>query len=57
VSKPSGIWLRKSTGWWMTTLNNVQHKLSKDGGEAKRAFYKLMAGDVPKPAPERHSVR
>ena len=58
MSKPSGIWLRTFTGWWMTTINDAQHKLSKDEDEARKAFYKLMAGDVPKPAPvERHSVR
>ena len=51
MSKPSGVWLRKSTGWWMTTLNNVRHKPSKDEDEARKAFYKLMAGDVPRPAP------
>jgi integrase len=59
VSKPSSIWLRKSTGWWMTTINDIQHKLSKDEGVARKAFYKLMARDEPAAtrSPERHSVR
>lgn len=57
VSKRSGIWFRKATGWWMTTINDIQHKLSKEEAEAQKAFYKLMAGDAPKPRVERHSVR
>ena len=48
-AKPSGLWLRKQTGFWYTTLNGVQHKLSKDKGEARRLLHKLMAKDAPPP--------
>jgi integrase len=41
----------------MTTINGVKHKLSKDEDAAKKAFYKLMAGDAPAAPVERHSVR
>ena len=47
MSHESSMWLRKQTGWWMTTINGVQHKLDKDEGAAKKVFYKLMAKDAP----------
>ncbi|HYH65649.1 MAG TPA: tyrosine-type recombinase/integrase [Urbifossiella sp.] len=39
------VWFRKATGWYMTTVNGQQHKLSKDKGEARKLFYKLMGGE------------
>jgi hypothetical protein len=59
MSRPNGMWFRKQTGWWMTTINGEQHKPAKDEGDARRAFYKLMAQDegTDPPPPERHSVR
>jgi hypothetical protein len=59
MSRPSNIWLRKQTGWWMTTVNGVQHKLAKDESKARKAFYKLMAQGEPALTRqhERHSVR
>ncbi len=47
MSRPATIWFRASTGWYMTTVNAVQHKLAKTEPEARKAFYKLMAGDAP----------
>lgn len=47
--KPT-IWLRRQTGWYMTTVNGEQHKLSKDPKEAEKAFHELMArGTAPDP--------
>jgi len=47
--KPS-IWFRKQTGWYMTTLNGEQVKLSKDKKEAETAFHELLAGKAREPA-------
>jgi integrase len=52
-----GIWLREQTGCYCTKINRVVHKLAKDEESAKKAFYKLMAGEVPAAPVERHSVR
>jgi integrase len=49
MARPSSLWFRKQTGFWMTTLNGVQHKLSKDKGEARRMLHKLLATDKPPP--------
>jgi hypothetical protein len=45
MSRPSDLWLRKRDQFWMTTVGGVQHKLSKDKGEARRLLHKLLAMD------------
>ncbi len=40
--KPS-VWFREQTGWYMTTLNGEQIKLSRDKKEAEIAFHELLA--------------
>jgi hypothetical protein len=37
------IWFREQDGWYYTTLNGVQTKLSKDPHEAEKAFHTLLA--------------
>jgi hypothetical protein len=37
------VWFRKQTGWYMTTINGEQVKLSKDKKEAEIAFHELLA--------------
>ena len=44
--KPT-VWLRKATGWYMTTLNGRQHKLSRDKSKAEKAFHALLATAEP----------
>jgi len=59
MAKTPTVWFRKHAGWCTTTVRGVQHRLAKTESDAKRASYKLTAGDVPAPVPktERHSVR
>ena len=47
MAKPSGLWFRKQTGYWYTTVEQVQHKLSRDKAEARRMLHKLLAADRP----------
>lgn len=49
MAKPSSLWFRKQTGFWMTTVHGVQHKLSKDKGEARKMLNRLLAEERPKP--------
>lgn len=46
MARESSIWFRESTGWWMTTVNGNQVKLSTDKKEAQKAFHALMAGPI-----------
>src|SRR5947208_2318985 len=48
--KPS-IWQREQNGWWYTTFQGEQVKLSLDEGEAQRAFHELHA-KLPEEKPE-----
>lgn len=57
MAKPSDLWFRKQTGFWMTTINGKQHKLSKDKGEARRMLHKLLASDKPQPGHSGISTR
>jgi hypothetical protein len=57
VGRQATMWFRRQTGWYMTTIGGVQHKLARTAAEARRAFYKLMAKDTPRPRRDRHSVR
>src|SRR3954452_21906781 len=43
MARHAKIWFRKATGWYMTTVNGKQHKLSKDKQEAHKAFHALLA--------------
>lgn len=45
MPRPPSIWFRKATGWYMTTVDGDQLKLSKDKAEARKVFYKLMNGE------------
>lgn len=45
MAKSPTVWFRKQTGWYMTTVDGTQHKLSKDKAEAQQKFYKLMGSD------------
>jgi integrase len=43
MARTPHVWFRKQTGWYMTTLNREQIKLSKDKREAEIAFHALLA--------------
>ena len=57
MARQSGIWQRKRDGWWMTTLNGNQVKLSTDKKEAQKAFHALMAGPIEEAEPAAASAR
>lgn len=59
MPRQPGIWFREQDQCFYTKIRGVQHKLGATESEARTAFYKLMAKDVPasaRPA-ERHMVR
>ncbi|MFO0847868.1 MAG: tyrosine-type recombinase/integrase [Gemmataceae bacterium] len=43
MARKPGVWFRKQTGWYMTTVGGEQVKLSRDKKEAEKAFHQLMA--------------
>lgn len=43
------LWLRKSTGYWSTTLNGKQIPLARDKKEAEKAFHQLLASEENEP--------
>ncbi len=43
MPRQAGIWLRKGTPWYYTTLRGEQIRLSQDKAEAERLFHELMA--------------
>jgi integrase len=49
-----GIWLRKGTAWWYSTINGEKVRLSEDKKEAERLFHELLSkkaeADAPEPA-------
>lgn len=45
MARTSGLWQRGENGWWYTTLNGKQIKLSPDKGEARKLLHKLLAAD------------
>src|SRR2546423_1873714 len=49
MSRPSDLWQRKRDGFWMTTINGVQHKLSENKTDARKMLNKLLASDEPAP--------
>jgi hypothetical protein len=53
MARTPHVWFRKQTGWYMTTLNREQIKLSKDKREAEIAFHALLA-DQGREAAEGH---
>jgi integrase len=57
MSKPSSLWFRKQTGFWYTTIQGVQHKLSHDKVEARKMLHKLLADDKPPPGRSGISLR
>jgi integrase len=42
MARKPQVWFRKQTGWYMTTLNGQQVKLSREKKEAERAFHQLL---------------
>src|SRR5438552_720320 len=44
MARKPKVWFRKQTGWYMTTIEGEQIKLSKDKKEATAALHDLMAG-------------
>ncbi|MFO0808976.1 MAG: tyrosine-type recombinase/integrase [Gemmataceae bacterium] len=49
MARAPRVWFRRQTGWYMTTLNGQQVKLSKERKEAERAFHQILATE---PEPE-----
>src|SRR5262245_55881898 len=48
MARPAKIWLREADGYWYVTHNGEKVKLSKDKGEAEKAFHTLKAyGSLP----------
>ena len=45
MARAPKMWLRKQTGWYCTTINGQQIKLSQDKAEAQKAFHALLASD------------
>src|SRR5262245_14808828 len=43
MARNSDIWHRKQTGFWYTTLDGEQVKLSQHKAEARRMLYELLA--------------
>jgi integrase len=46
MARKAKVWFRKQTGWYMTTIDGEQVKLSKDKKEAETAFHELLAGQT-----------
>lgn len=58
MPRESGIWLRKQTGWYYTTVNGNQVRLARDKAEAGTAYHELMLGlDAAPPTTTRLSFR
>jgi integrase len=57
MSRPSSLWFRTRDGFWMTTINGVQHKLSQDKTVARKMLIKLLASDQPTPKKAGMSTR
>jgi integrase len=54
VPRKASIWQRGQDGWWYCTHNGEKVKLSKNRGEALKAFHTLKSQD---PAPEAKGFR
>jgi integrase len=48
MARNPDLWFRKQTGYWYTTIDGEQIKLSKDKTEARRMLYELLAGKAEK---------
>jgi integrase len=46
MPRKPGVWFREQDGWYYTTFRGEQTKLSKDPGEAERAFHALHAQEA-----------
>ena len=46
MARPPSVWFREEDGYYYTTRNRKQIKLSQDKAEATRAFHALMAAGV-----------
>ncbi len=44
MARQPGLWFRKQTGWWCTTVDGEQVKLSQDKKEAQQKLYELLSG-------------
>jgi integrase len=47
MPRKPGVWYREQDGWYYTTFQGEQVKLSKDRKEAQRAFHALHAREAP----------
>src|SRR3954447_17432610 len=42
MARPAKIWFREQDGWYYTTVNGEQLRLSQDKGEAETLFHEAM---------------